>query len=163
MESLPTKNVTVEFIANSFKEFLEEKLGDALNEYHGYSETYQELKQINSAFPEITRLDTIRYSVAGRIIGALKVSDNPYVDEDEPPILIIGCHHGNEILSVEAPLVFIHYLIDNYDIDPKITNWIDTMEIWFIPLLNPDGRERLRRYNNHDIDLNRNYSFLVFY
>jgi hypothetical protein len=159
IDALNRNILKVAFIANSFKEQLQQELGETLSEYHDYRSTYQELKQISSAFSEITRLDTIGYSVEGRILSALKVSDNPDVDEDEPPILIIGCHHGNEILSVEAPLVFIHYLIDNYGSNPKITNWINTMEIWFIPLLNPDGREQLRRYNNRDVDLNRNYSF----
>ena len=104
-------------------------------------------------------MDTIGHSLDNRVIGALKISDNPDLDEDEPVILFAGCHHGNEILSVEAPLVFIHYLVDNYGSDPEITSWVDSYEIWFIPLVNPDGRERLRRYNNNDVDLNRNYSF----
>lgn len=155
------KNFTVDFIANSFKELVELELGDALSEYHDYEATYQELTSISqdTQYPPISKLDTIGYSVENRVIGVLKVSDYPELDEDEPSILIVGCHHGNEFLSIEAPLVFIHYLVDNYGSDPEITNWVDTMEIWFIPLVNPDGRERITRYNVNNVDLNRNYSF----
>lgn len=161
IEIFKSKNFKIDFIANSFRELLERELGDALSEYHNYETTYQELTSISQdmQYPPISKLDTIGYSVDNRVIGVLKVSDYPEQDEDEPSILIVGCHHGNEILSVEAPLVFIHYLVDNYGSDPVVTNWVDTMEIYFIPLLNPDGRERLTRYNSHDVDLNRNYSF----
>ncbi len=161
IETLKTKNLKIDFIANSFRELLVRELGNALSEYHNYETTYQELTSISQdmQYPPISKLDTIGYSVDNRVIGVLKVSDYPEKDEDEPSILIVGCHHGNEILSVEAPLAFIHYLVDNYGSDPVVTNWVDTMEIYFIPLLNPDGRERLTRYNSNNVDLNRNYSF----
>ena len=159
IKALKSKNISVDFIANSFKELLEQQLGTTLSEYHDYAATYQELTQVAANFPAITKLDTIGYSVEGRVIGVLKVSDNPEIDEDEPPILIVGCHHGNEILSVEATLFFIQYLVNNYGGDPEVTNWVDTMEIWFLPLLNPDGRERITRRNANNVDLNRNYSF----
>ncbi len=161
IENLKQSELKIEFIAHSFKELIERELGDQLSEYHNYETTYQELTSIahDPKYPPITRLDTIGHSLDRRVIGALKVSDNPELDEDEPVILIAGCHHGNEILTVEAPLVFIHYLVDNYGSDPEITRWVDSYEIWFIPLVNPDGRENLRRSNNNGVDLNRNYSF----
>lgn len=161
VESLEESDLKIEFIANSFKELIERELGEQLSEYHNYETTYQELTSIahDPKYPPIARLDTIGHSLDRRVIGALKISDNPEIDEDEPIILIAGCHHGNEILSVEAPLVFIHYLVDNYGTDPEITHWVDSYEIWFIPLVNPDGRENLRRSNNNGVDLNRNYSF----
>ncbi|MFZ5517711.1 MAG: M14 family zinc carboxypeptidase [Candidatus Zhuqueibacterota bacterium] len=151
----------IEVIAENFKELIEREYGEQLSQFHNYATTYQELTAFahDAEYPPIARLDTIGHSVARRVIGALKVSDNPDLTEDEPVILFAGCHHGNELLSIEAPLTFIRYLMDHYGYDPVITRWVDSYEIWFIPLVNPDGREAFRRHNNSDVDLNRNYSF----
>ena len=159
MKLLEQRDYEVEFIANSFKELFEGQLGAALSEYHDYYDAVAELEAVHAAFPAITTLDTIGYSVEGRAIPVLKVSDNPALDEDEPPILIAGCHHGNEILSVEATLYFIRYLVDNYGTMPQVAQYVNSMEIWFVPVLNPDGRQAMRRTNAHSVDLNRNYSF----
>ena len=159
IELLKKQNLKSEFIAHSFKELLERELGSDLSEYHDYEATYQELTRISQTYSQITKLDTIGRSVENRVIGVLKVSNNPTIDEDEPPILIVGVHHGDEILNIEVVLHFINFLIDNYGSDPEVTDWVNNFELWFIPLMNPDGREHLTRYNSHGIDLNRNYSF----
>ncbi len=151
---------SVEFLANSFKELVDRRLKSGFYEnYHNHQQTIDLLKQIADAFPQITLMDTIGYSNLGREICSIKISDNPDVDEDETPILMVGNHHGNEILSVEATLYQIDFLVNNYGIDAEVTNWIDNMEIWYVPMLNPDGREDIRRTNDNGIDLNRNYSF----
>ncbi|MFC2132645.1 M14 family zinc carboxypeptidase [Bacteroidota bacterium] len=154
------KNLEIEDIANSFKELLSEQLKSVdLAQYHDHAATVAELISIAENNPNITKLDTIGYSVLGRVILCLKISDNPDYDEDETPIFIVGNHHGNEILSVEATLYQINYLIDNYGTDIEVTDWINNKEIWFVPLLNADGNEAMRRTNENGVDLNRNYSF----
>ena len=71
----------------------------------------------------------------------------------------------------------LHYVLDNYGSDPEITELVDTTELWFAPVLNPDGYDftftednRLWRKNLRDnngdgqltlgdgVDLNRNFS-----
>jgi len=150
----------VNFIANSFKEIWDNQPDfKAGPEYHDYAETIEELENLAATYPDITQLTTIGESVAGRTIACIKVSDNAEADEDEPPVLIVGNHHGNEVLSVEATLFQLNYLLENYGSDNEVTYWVDNMEIWFVPLLNPDGREAVRRTNDNGVDLNRNYSF----
>ena len=157
---LQFEDFDIEFLSNSFKELIEKQLSPkALAQYHDYDDTMEELIEISNNFPAITKLDTIGHSVLGRAICAIKVSDNPEIDEDELPILIVGCHHGNEILSVEATLYQLNYLVDNYETNAEVAGWVNNMEIWFVPLMNPDGREAMRRTNENSVDLNRNYSF----
>ncbi|MCX6225142.1 MAG: M14 family zinc carboxypeptidase [Bacteroidia bacterium] len=160
IKNLGIEGAKVEFIANSFKELYQNQPDfKSIPPFHGYQNTMDELIAIAAAHPGITMLDTIGYSVLGRAICCLKISDNPGIDEDEPPILFAGNHHGNEIHSVEATLYQINYLVDNYGSDPEVTNWVNSMEIWYVPMTNPDGREAMTRGNNHGVDLNRNYSF----
>ena len=33
----------------------------------------------------------------------------------------------------------MHYVLDNYGTDPEITDLVDTTELWFVPVVNPDG------------------------
>ena len=127
--------------------------------FHNYSETREFLFQIAENYPSITRLDSIGASLENRGIWALKISDFPDADEDEPCLLIEGCIHGNENHSLEVCLYFIQYLVENYQINPEVTYWIENREIWIVPLVNPDGHEIGWRWNADHIDLNRNFGY----
>jgi carboxypeptidase T len=148
--------------------------------YHTWQEVAYELDSIASQYTDITELDTIGYSSFDTLpIFALKISDNAHVDEDEPAILYIGCHHAEEILGIEICMYMIDDLLNNYGIDSAHTYWINNREIWFVPLLNPEGQNvvmtqmdtiwrKNKRDNNNNgffellydgVDLNRNYDF----
>ncbi|MGQ9559960.1 MAG: M14 family zinc carboxypeptidase [Candidatus Oleimicrobiaceae bacterium] len=127
--------------------------------FHTYAETRDFLFATAAAHPHITRLDSIGSSVQGRGIWALKISDNPLVDEDEPCFLVEGCIHGNENHGLEACLHFIRYLVNGYGVDQQVTSWVEGREIWVVPLVNPDGHEMNRRTNANGVDLNRNFGY----
>jgi len=148
--------------------------------YHTFQELSHDLDSIATHYPSITHLDTIGFSTRDSLpIFAMKVSNNPQIEEDEPAILYVACHHAEEILGVELCLYMINDLISKYNIDSTITNWVNNREIWFVPLLNVEGREvvmngidtiwrKNKRDNNNNgvfdldgdgVDLNRNYDF----
>ena len=148
--------------------------------YHTYSQMKAELEAIVAANPDIARLydigDTYQKHLpvshaeyADRDIWALKISDNVDVNEDEVEILYVGAHHARERISTEVPMAFINYLIDGYGTDPMVDYLVNQRELWFVPMLNPDGAawvaaghdwRKNRRINSdgtHGVDLNRNY------
>jgi hypothetical protein len=150
--------------------------------YHTYDEVVDELNFIVNAYPEITRLDTIGISTTdSSVILALKISDNPMIEEDEPAILYNGIHHAKELPGAEICMYMIDSLVRGYGSDPQITAWVDSTEIWIVPIVNPDGhnvvmhlppidtswRKNTRDNNNNGnfdilydgVDLNRNYDF----
>ena len=131
-----------------------------LDDFHTYSELTTELQNIESTYPSISKLYNLGSSVQGRTIWGLKITDNPNIEENEAEVRICGCHHGNEIMSVELPLMLAWYLVDNYGSDPYIEDLVDNREIWIIPMVNPDGREMYTRYNANGVDLNRDYGFM---
>ncbi|MFO7915946.1 MAG: M14 family zinc carboxypeptidase [Candidatus Krumholzibacteriales bacterium] len=148
-----------------------------LGNYHTYAEMEMALDSLANNFPQITRLDTLGTSVEGRLIRGIKISDNAGVDEDEPEVLIMGCHHARELMSVEVPLLLAEYLLDGYGESSRLTGLVDGREIWIVPMVNPDGHVyvqfnhsgesynwwRKNRRDNLDgtygVDLNRNYSY----
>ena len=132
------------------------------------------LKAYHSRYPEVTALHTLGNSRQGRPIWALRITDNPQKDEMEPAVLLVAAHHGSELLSTEYALDSIDELLRGaHGTDPK---WITELDIWVVPLANPDGNaclwaldENHGRKNCWDmngdgqieategVDLNRNY------
>lgn len=152
-------------------------LDDSLGLYHTYGEMVDTLTTLAAAYPAIAQLSTIGTSIEGRNIYLLKISDNVGADETEPEVLYMGNHHARELMSVEIPLRFARHLLENYGIDPDVTDHVDNREIFFIPMVNPDGHvyveqnhggwwgswwrknRRLNGNTTYGVDLNRNYGF----
>ncbi|MCD6098737.1 T9SS type A sorting domain-containing protein [bacterium] len=149
--------------------------------YHTYSEAVAWLDSIYNEHPDIVLPpESIGYSCEGRAVYMIKISDNPTVDEDEPELLYDAMHHAREPGSMEILLYFISYLLDNYGISDDATYLVNNRELFFIPIVNPDGYVyneltnpggggmwRKNRRNNGDgtfgVDLNRNYSYMWGY
>jgi hypothetical protein len=136
---------------------------DLLLSFHTYDSLTDELQTIASLYPAITELYELGQSVQGRSIWGLKITDNPHLEENEPEVRICGLHHGDELMSMELPLLLAWHLVQNYSSDPLITTLVDHREIWILPMVNPDGREATpypTRTNANGIDLNRNYGYM---
>jgi hypothetical protein len=143
--------------------------------YHSYAEMVAEIGAAQTAHPDIVALRSIGKSYQGRDIWAAKVSDNVATDEPEPEVMFDGLHHAREHLSLEQTLAILRWLTDGYGTDARITNIVDSREIWIVFAVNPDGAEydltgspyrgwRKNRQPNAGstaigTDLNRNYGY----
>jgi len=140
--------------------------------YHSYLELEADLFALQHKFPDIVKVFDIGDSLERRNLYAMKISDNVALEEDEPEVLFLGCHHAREWISVEVPFLMGKYLAEHYADDPAVKRLVDQSEIWIVPLVNPDGLEytihgyRLWRKNRRDngsssygVDLNRNYDY----
>lgn len=108
------------------------------------------LVSLTERYPDISRLISLGETHEGRDIWCVKVSDNVMEDddggaEDEPDVLLVGAHHGNEWISYEVPLYVLAYLLENYYGDDcnasKAKNIVDHHELFIVPMLNPDGTQ----------------------
>src|SRR4051812_41969987 len=109
--------------------------------YHDYGEMVAELQQVQSDHPALFSLFSIGTSYEGRTVWAGKVSDNVAIDKDEPEVLLTHHQHAREHLTAEMALYTLHMLIDGYGVDPRITNIVNSREIWIVFDMNPDGGE----------------------
>lgn len=66
----------------------------------------------------------------------------------ENTTLILGGFHGNERLGAELVFEFAKYLSENIQTDAKVV---------LVPLVNPDGLLRNKRFNKNNTDINRNF------
>jgi carboxypeptidase T len=109
--------------------------------YHSYTELTAEIAAVAAAHPSIVARFSIGQSYQGRQLWAVKISDNVNVDEPEPEVLYDGTTHADEHMGVEMTLHIMHWLVDGYGSDPRITHLVNTREIWIVFLVNPDGAE----------------------
>jgi hypothetical protein len=143
--------------------------------FHTYEEMFAEVRATTTAHPSIVTRFSIGKSYLGTEIIAVKVSDNVATDEPEPEVLFDGLHHADEHMSLEMTLSIFRWLTVGYGHDTRITNLVNSREIWIIFGLNPDGarydiggrtyhhwrknRQPTPGSKSVGTDLNRNYDY----
>jgi len=149
----------------------------SMGSYYTFDEVETELDSMYLMYPDlITQKQSLGVTENGNEIWMVKISVNPTVDEDEPEVLYTALHHAREPESIMALLYFMDHILEQYGSDAEITYLLDNRELYFIPVVNPDGylyneqtdpngggMWRKNRRNNGDgsygVDLNRNYGY----
>lgn len=158
--------------------------------FYTYSEMLQELDDMYAQYPNLisaraeikdpsdSSTPHKHETAEGRFLQWVKISDNPNSSENEPQILYTAIHHAREPASLQQLIFYMWYLLENYDTDPEIQSIVDSTELFFIPVINPDGyiynetsspnggglwRKNRRNHGNGNfgVDLNRNYSYIT--
>ncbi|HEX2920323.1 MAG TPA: M14 family zinc carboxypeptidase [Bacteroidales bacterium] len=132
--------------------------------YPTYTQYLDILTKFSTDYPSLCELDTIGTSINGKLILALKISDNASDDEDEPEVFYSSTIHGDETAGFVLMLRLADYILSSYSTSDRIRNLADNLEIWINPLANPDGTYRNGntiadpvRFNSNGYDLNRNF------
>jgi hypothetical protein len=146
--------------------------------YSGPGGLLEEYRALAAAHPSLIKLVTIGTTVQGTEIIALKVTRNAGTTRDgrRPAVLYTAAQHAREWITPEMNRRLLRYYVDSYPSDGRIRSLLDTTELWFIPVANPDGYDhsftegnRLWRKNLRDndgdgvitgsdgVDLNRNF------
>jgi hypothetical protein len=111
--------------------------------YHTIPEMEALLFKIAADHSDIVRLESIGKSWQNRDIWAMKVSDNPNVEEaDEPEVYFNSNHHAREWITIEIALYTLEFLTDQYATNTTVINLVNSRQIWVVPTANPDGRVR---------------------
>ncbi|MGH2953295.1 MAG: M14 family zinc carboxypeptidase [Solirubrobacterales bacterium] len=125
----------------------------------------------------LARLHVLGESHEGREIIAIQLTQGRkgQMGSGKPAVLYQGTAHAREWISTEVSRRLMHWYADRWPRDPEIRRLLKETELWFIPVVNPDGyqytfdTERLWRKNLRDndgdgqitgldgVDLNRNF------
>lgn len=184
IERLQTEGFNYIVSMPDMETFFQGRINYELDDMGGYA-TFDEVGEWAHDFVEahpdiVSEIDTLGYSIEERPIWAFKMSDNPGEDEDEPELFINSLIHAREPITVMVLMNFCEYLADNYGVDDRVTEIVDNRELWFLPVINPDGytynqqrnpngggmwRKNKRRVNGtiRGVDLNRNFTYMWAY
>jgi hypothetical protein len=146
--------------------------------FYTYSEFLAELDEMVALYPNLI---TLKAPISNflthenRPIYWLKISDNANQTEAEDQVLYTSIHHAREPNSLTNTIFYMWYLLENYATNPEVKYLVDETEMYFVPIINPDGyienetqnpngggMWRKNKRDNGDgtfgVDLNRNYS-----
>jgi len=144
-----------------------------------FDELVVHLDNMYDLFPDlITQKESLGQTAEGRDLWMVKISDNPTINETEPEVLYTSLHHAREPAGLMTNLFYMYFLLENYETDPWIKTLVDNTEMYFIPVVNPDGYVynqstnpsgggmwRKNRIDNgipgcEGVDPNRNYGYM---
>jgi hypothetical protein len=139
-----------------------------------FSEVLALMDSLHQQYPSIVSArDSVGYSWQGLALWTFKISDNVDVDEPEPEVFFNALTHAREPQGMEWQMNFARWLCQNYGTDSVATYLVDNREIFFMPVVNPDGYEynrqnspsgggmyRKNRRAGDGVDLNRNFGYM---
>jgi hypothetical protein len=140
-----------------------------LEAYTDPEEMEQFLFDLAAQYPGLLEIVPLSTSLAeGNTVYAARITHG---DSPKPAFLMDAQHHAREVMTPEIARDAIEYLVTRYGTDPQVTRWVDGIEIWIVPIVNPDGaafafqqnynwrKNRHRCSPGYGVDLNRNYAF----
>ena len=109
--------------------------------YYQLEEITSALRALNAAYPELTTLEEVGKSDEGRSLYAMTVN-NPKTGKplDKPGVYVDGNIHGNEIQGGDISLYLLDYVLGNYGRNSEITELVDRICLYVVPVVNVDGR-----------------------
>jgi hypothetical protein len=149
--------------------------GESLSDYSDPSEIMAFVDQTVAEHPTLARKIILTDELfEGQVQIAVHISANVQAPNDRPSFILDAQHHAREVMGPEIAMDAIEYLTSRYGTDAEVTHWLDNINVYVVPSVNPDGgmyvftQDNMWRKNRNPacgsglktgIDLNRNYRF----
>ena len=151
--------------------------------YYTPDQVLNELDSMHLFYPNLISQKAAAGSfqtVEGRNVYYVKISNTPTLTTNKPKILYDALTHAREPMGMQQLMFFMWYLLENYNTNEEVKYLVDDLEMYFIPIINPDGYAYnyqtnpygggMWRKNRKDdgagnigIDLNRNFGYMWGY
>ncbi|KAG8002060.1 Carboxypeptidase D [Nibea albiflora] len=141
---------------------------ETYNRYYNYGNLTRLLQSLARQYPHIANLSSVGQSVEGRELWVMRITKDPNTDSPgKPKFKYVGNMHGDETVSRQVLVYLVEDLLVKYGKEPRISELVDTTDIYIMPSMNPDGFEKSRegdcsgdnggRNNARNKDLNRSF------
>ncbi len=148
--------------------------------YLTLDEVYAAMRALADQNPRLVQMFEIGRSVENRPIYGLRITKDPRlarVYRNRPQVVLNACQHAREWITVSVALYIAYRLVAEYGVDTRVTELLNRLEVYIIPVVNPDGydytwtTDRLWRKNRrylgqnswgqpiYGVDLNRNWAY----
>ncbi|MFC1474832.1 M14 family zinc carboxypeptidase [bacterium] len=133
--------------------------------YHTQAGLEKELNEAVGGAAVPVEIVTLGHSEENRPISGVCFGDGDY---RKPEVLYYALTHSMEYVGAEAALDIVKKLSDK-NVPARLKNALDRMNVWVIPVMNPDGYASVEkmlstglglaigRKNANGVDLNRNF------
>ena len=110
--------------------------------YYNYEELKSNLEYFAEKYPDLVTLEVNVVTAEGRNQYGVTVTNKKTGDAlSKPGWHVDGNTHAGEITGSMAAMHMLDYLITNYGKDEEVTKLLDTMTIYSVPRITPDGTE----------------------
>ncbi len=130
------------------------RAGDFFDQYRTYDEHVAFMNDLAASYPDLATVVDIGPTVEGRRQWAIRIT-GPGNDE-RPAVLYLGAQHGDEAVNPAVIAWLARHLLSNYGTDPRITDLVDNVEWYLLPIMSPDSYPTSRE-NANGQDLNRDW------
>jgi carboxypeptidase T len=147
-----------------------EPLPKALSDYTDPAEMETFINTVVANYPDLAQKILVKDGLfESHKIWAVKITQHVGTANDRPCFLLDAQHHAREVMTGEIARDMIDYLTSRYATDSQVQNWLNNVNVYVIPEVNPDGiayvftGDNMWRKNRHPrcpVDINRNYAFM---
>lgn len=109
--------------------------------YYNISEIASLFQKIQNDHPTLAKVHEIGKSVLGQSILAIEITSNVTQERSllKPMFKYVANIHGDEPIGLQLILYLAQYLVLMYGQKQKVTQLVDSIDIFLVPTLNPDG------------------------
>jgi carboxypeptidase A2 len=112
-----------------------------LSEYHGHSEINAFLESTAKKYSNIATVQSIGQSYEKRSMLTIKIGAP---GQNKKAVLIDCGIHAREWIAPAVCVYLVHALTSQYGKDKRITELLDSVDVYVLPVVNPDGYEYSR-------------------
>lgn len=148
--------------------------------FYTYDEVLAKLDFMTATWPEFVSerqiIDPDNLTINGNPLWWIKISNDAKAATEKPQVLYTSLIHSREGIGVQHNIYFMLWLLENYETNYLAKTIVDNYDLYFIPIVNPDGylhnqqtnpngggMWRKNRRNNGNgafgVDLNRNFGY----
>jgi len=114
------------------------ELGIDYTKYHTYDDIIQWLQTLPQQYPDLVTLIPLGSSYQNRNLLAVKITSAKNTTV-KPAIWFDGGIHAREWISTAAVVYMLGNFLSDYGNDTTVTTLINSLEIFVLPIFNPDG------------------------
>lgn len=122
--------------------------------YHSFEQVQGWMHDHGTANRDLVSVSDYGTSGLGKKLTVMHVATAK--SAGKPIVLITAATHGDELITTEVLMDLVDKLIQGYGVDARLTAIVDSHDLYFVPVVNPDGFTETNRYDGPS-DPNRSY------
>uniref|UniRef100_A0A914E6P2 Zinc carboxypeptidase A 1 n=1 Tax=Acrobeloides nanus TaxID=290746 RepID=A0A914E6P2_9BILA len=133
------------------------------DKYNTWTQIEEYLYKLKDNHPDLVTLVEIGKSHENRSLLVVKVSGKQSMAPEKASLWLDAGIHAREWVAPATALIILDKLVTGYKSDPQVQSFLDNIDFYIFPVMNPDGYEythtknRMWRKNRRPAQCKKNY------